>query len=103
MRWLIFLVLLTIVWFLVHLTGAARQKMDNHRRSLPPETPAGVSIFPGMIVMPLGFLSLAVVVDKYAAPWGYRIVTALHLIIGIVAFSYIVVTIVRPRRIYGRA
>ena len=102
MRYLLLLALLTVVWFLVHMVGAAQQRMRNHRRGLPPETPAGVSIFPGMIVMPLGFLSLAVVVDKYAAPWGFRIVAALHLVFGVIAFSYIAATIVRLRKIYGR-
>jgi len=97
-RWLLLLVLLTVVWFLAHVAESARRKMGNRRRGLPPETPATASILPGMIMLPLGFLAVAVGGDAYGAPWVYRVVAVGHLIYGAILLIYIAVTIMRLRR-----
>ena len=58
---------------------------------------------PGMLVMPIASMSVAVVADEFAATWGFRIVALLHLVWGVYLFSYIALIIIRVRRLYARA
>ena len=97
-RWLLLLLLVTAVWWLAHATEGARKLVDNHRRGLPPETRASFSVMPGMIVMPIASMSLAVVADRFARPWGFRVVALIHLALGVCLFSYIALAIIRARR-----
>lgn len=101
MRWLLLLLLVTVVWFLVHVAGAAGTLLDNHRRGQPPDAKVGFSLFPGMIVMPIASMGIAVIGDRFAMPWGFRVVATLHMICGVWLAGYIAWVILRirgPRR-----
>ena len=101
MRWLLLLLLVTVTWFLVHVAEAANRALDNHRRGLPPGTPAGSSLMPGMLVMPIGFTGAAAVVDRFWDPWGFRVVATLHGIGAFLVLIYVVSAEVRLRRARG--
>jgi hypothetical protein len=103
MRWLFFLALVTVVWFLAHASEGARKLMDNHRRGAPPGTAASFSVMPGMIVMPIASLGVAVVADHFVSHWGIRVVAILHLVWGVYLFGYIALTVIRLRRFASRA
>jgi hypothetical protein len=70
MRWLILLLLVTAVWFLVHVAEAVDRALQNQRRSRPRGTSAGSSLMAGMLVMPISFLGAAALVDRIWDPLG---------------------------------
>ena len=97
MRWLLFLVLATLVWFLVHASSAARVLFAMERGARPPGTSTRFSPMPGMLVMPLVSMAAAALADA-AAPWGFRAVVYLHVVGGAWLLGYVALAIVRARR-----
>ena len=89
MPWWLLLVLLVAVWFLESLAAAASKTVAARRRGISHGSGGGVSLMPGLIVMPLLFLGIALVVDHFANPWGTRAVGLLHAVFGVVLVTYI--------------
>lgn len=103
MRWLLLLLLATVVWFLAHAAPAARKLLENARRGSPPEARVSFSLMPGMVVMPVASISVAAVADHFAPTRGFQIVVLLHLAWGTYLIAYIALNIVRARRTLRRA
>jgi hypothetical protein len=89
MPWWLLLVLLMAVWFLESLAEAAARAVAAKRRDAPPGSGGGVSIMPGLIIMPLLFLGIALGIDQVMNHWGTRIIGLLHAVFGVVLATYI--------------
>lgn len=88
MPWWLLLILLVVVWFLESLAAAAASSVAAKRRGAA-RIRGGTSLIPGLIVMPLLFLGVALGVDHFASPWGTRIVGVLNAMIGVGFVVYI--------------
>lgn len=88
MPWWLLLVLLGAVWFLESIAAAAAKTVAARRRGITYGS-GGVSVMPGLLVMPLLFLGIALAVDHFANPWGTRAVALLHGVFAIVLVTYI--------------
>ena len=90
MPWGVLLILLIGVWFLESVAAATARAVAAKRRGTQQRTGGGVSLMPGLVVMPALFLGIALGVDYVASPWGTRIIALLHAALGVACVIYIV-------------
>jgi hypothetical protein len=89
MPWWLLLLLLIVVWFLESVASAAAKSVAAKRRGAQGGTGSGTSLMPGLIVMPLLFLGIALAVDHFVNPWGTRVVGTLSAAMGVGFVMYI--------------
>lgn len=84
------LILLLFASWTLTLVASARRNVVVARRTGHP--PGGVSIFPGLPVMPLGFLFIAWLLEQLSPGVGLILVGGLHLGIGALCLASIAVS-----------
>ena len=88
-----------VSWFAFLLAPAGRLAIEDEQRNVPKEKRRGVSIFPGIPVLPLVAWGAAVSVDHFLPPWGSRIFLGIHSALLVISLSVIARDTVRLRRI----
>lgn len=73
------LVAIVVAWLLWAVVCRLALAADKLQKKRPPD--AGFSIVPVIPLFPLLFIGLAWLIDRFASPWGTRIVGGLHLLL----------------------
>jgi hypothetical protein len=94
--------LLTLIFFAWCLWAAAaivQKRLDGARRGLSPDKRGGVSVMPVIPIFPLLAWGAALLVDRFADPWGKWSFATLHAIYAIVLAGSIIRDLNSLRRI----
>jgi hypothetical protein len=81
-----------ITWILITIAEAAQLAVRAVKKGK--NDWGGVSILPGILIMPIIFTGIAWLVNMKWKPVGFWIVGSIHLLIGILALGYIVYSII---------
>ncbi|MES2694445.1 MAG: hypothetical protein V4773_13300 [Verrucomicrobiota bacterium] len=92
-------IVLFLAWITIILAPAARLAVEDARAAVPETKRRGVSIFPGIPVMPLAMWGLAALLDMIIGPWGSICLLWLHVAALFVASSLITHDIFSLKRI----
>ncbi len=88
---LLLFLLLMLTWSLHMYCSALRNAIEDARDGLPDERIRGVSILPGIPIIPLLFLGLAALIDSWHSPYGALSVAILHVAYGFLLIAYITI------------
>ena len=80
----VLLVYLLAVWALWFVSCVAEASLSDVRRGVPEGERHGVSLFPVIPVFPLVAWAIALLVDRFYAPWGTVSVASIHLVLVVV-------------------
>ena len=80
--WLLFLFIFG-VWLLWAVTVCSEKAVKEARKGIPKGQRRGVSLAPIIPLMPLGFWSLALVIDVVIEPWGTWTIAGFHALFAI--------------------
>lgn len=92
--WLYLGVLIT--WILITFAGAAQSAVKAVKSGT--KVAGGVSLMPGILIMPILFTCIAWIINIKWTPIGFWFVGSLHLIIGIWALGYFIYAVVYTKR-----
>ena len=78
-----------LIWSLHMYCSAMRNAIEDARNGLPEERRRGVSILPAIPLIPLLFMSLAALIDRWHNPYGTLSIAGLHMAYGVFLIAYI--------------
>jgi hypothetical protein len=84
MSWRLLLAVVFGAWGLLFAAAAANRAFEEARAGVPEAKRGGVSIVPAIPFIPLAFWGAAVLIDRFAAPWGTALIGGLHAVLAVV-------------------
>lgn len=93
----LFLFLVVVLTWSLHVFRNALQlAIEDAHKGLAENQRRGVSILPGIPLIPLSFVGIAALIDVWHSPYGTLFVAGLHIVYTMI----LVVLIARGRRLY---
>ena len=86
---LLLFLLLMLTWSLHMYCSALRNAIEDARNGLPEERRRGVSILPGIPLIPMLFMGLAALIDEWHSPYGALSIAGLHMAYGVFLAAFV--------------